>query len=159
MNEGWLWLSILKTTAWPSPMSTTPAFSPGPWITRGPWVGNLARCLRLDLYEQCSDHITEKTPSSTRLGSRFRRCTIRSYSSTLRPKSWAVCLSVASGGMARLLVGFGGAGDSRGTFRRPSGFAPVGSRAWRGADGSCGGSNREPVDIRLRAPNRRRQDC
>ncbi len=49
MNEGWLWLSILNTTAWPSPMSTTPAFSPGPWITRGPVVGNLARCARLDL--------------------------------------------------------------------------------------------------------------
>ncbi len=26
-------LSILKTQASPSPMSTTPAFSPGPWIT------------------------------------------------------------------------------------------------------------------------------
>ena len=31
-----MWLSILKTTHSPSPMSTTPAFSPGPWITRGP---------------------------------------------------------------------------------------------------------------------------
>jgi hypothetical protein len=30
-----LWLSILKITAWPSPMSTTPAFSPGPQITHG----------------------------------------------------------------------------------------------------------------------------
>ena len=41
MKEGWLWLSILKTTASPSPMSTTPAFSPGPQITRGPVVGNV----------------------------------------------------------------------------------------------------------------------
>ncbi len=33
MKEGWLWLSILKTTAWPSPISTMPAFSPGPRMT------------------------------------------------------------------------------------------------------------------------------
>ena len=33
MNEGWLWLSILKTTARPSPIETQPAFSPGPWST------------------------------------------------------------------------------------------------------------------------------
>ena len=36
MNEGWLWISILKTAASPSPMSTAPAFSPGPCSTRGP---------------------------------------------------------------------------------------------------------------------------
>ena len=29
MNDGWLWDSILNTTARPSPMSTAPAFSPG----------------------------------------------------------------------------------------------------------------------------------
>ena len=34
--DGWLWLSTLKATAWPSPRSTTPAFSPGPWSTRAP---------------------------------------------------------------------------------------------------------------------------
>ena len=39
MKEGWLWLSILKTMASPSPMSMTPAFSPGPWMTFGPFVG------------------------------------------------------------------------------------------------------------------------
>jgi hypothetical protein len=33
MKLGWLWLSILNTQAMPSPMSMTPAFSPGPWIT------------------------------------------------------------------------------------------------------------------------------
>ena len=54
MKLGWLWLSILKMHAslvpsGPSPMSTTPAFSPGPQITRGPVVGNLRRCSRLDL--------------------------------------------------------------------------------------------------------------
>jgi len=43
MNDGWLWLSILKETARPSPMSTTPAFSPGPCRTRGPFVGNFFR--------------------------------------------------------------------------------------------------------------------
>ena len=30
MKLGWLWLSILKVTAQPSPTSTTPAFSPMP---------------------------------------------------------------------------------------------------------------------------------
>ena len=35
MKHGWLWLSILNTQASPSPMSITPAFSPGPWITHG----------------------------------------------------------------------------------------------------------------------------
>ena len=70
MYEGWLWLSILKIAASPSPISTTPAFSPGPQITCGPVVGSFFKCSRDDLYEQCSDHITEKMPSSVRLGSR-----------------------------------------------------------------------------------------
>src|SRR5947207_12256013 len=66
-NDGWLCDSILKTAAWPSPMSTTPAFSPGPWITlqRGvEVVGKRPRCMRELLYEQCSDHMTETIPSS-----------------------------------------------------------------------------------------------
>ena len=33
MNDGWLWLSILNARAKPSPTSTIPAFSPGPWST------------------------------------------------------------------------------------------------------------------------------
>src|SRR6516162_9091700 len=98
MYEGWLWLSILNTIACPSPMSTTPAFSPGPQITLGPLVGNLPRCLRLDLYEQCSDHITENTPSSTMFGSRFSRCRIKAYSSGLRPNSLASSPMGFSGG-------------------------------------------------------------
>ena len=49
MKEGWLWLSILKTQASPSPMSMTPAFSPGPWITQGAVVGSVRRCRRDDL--------------------------------------------------------------------------------------------------------------
>ena len=47
--EGWLWLSILSATAMPSPTSTTPAFSPGPWSTRSPVVGNPPRSGRLCL--------------------------------------------------------------------------------------------------------------
>ena len=68
-----MWLSILKMAAWLSPMSITPAFSPGPQITQGAVVGSFFRWMREDLYEQCSDHITEKIPSSVMLGSRPER--------------------------------------------------------------------------------------
>src|SRR3990167_8867034 len=93
--------------AWPSPMSTTPAFSPGPQITRGPVVGNLPRWILLDLYEQCSLHITENTPNSTALGSRFRRWRMTSYSYDFRPYSAAVSRRVLAGCalMAGLLPG------------------------------------------------------
>ena len=64
MNDGWLWLSILKARAMPSPTSTMPAFSPGPWSTCGPFVGRRRRWTRDDLYEQCSDQRAEKSPSS-----------------------------------------------------------------------------------------------
>ena len=64
MKLGWLCDSILNTMAWPSPISTTPAFSPGPWITRGPVVGSVRSHFFEDLYEQCSFHIAEKMPSS-----------------------------------------------------------------------------------------------
>ena len=43
MKLGWLCDSILKTATQPWPMSTTPAFSPGPWSTCGPAVGNSRR--------------------------------------------------------------------------------------------------------------------
>src|SRR6185436_10151734 len=85
MNEGWLWLSILNTTASPSPMSTTPAFSPGPWITWGPDVGSVRSHFLEDLYEQCSFHMAEKMPSSVKVGSRPISLRMRSYSSGLRP--------------------------------------------------------------------------
>ena len=49
MKLGWLWLSILKMAASPSPISTTPAFSPGPWITQGALVGNCFSQTREDL--------------------------------------------------------------------------------------------------------------
>src|SRR6185436_1502992 len=83
MNDGWLCDSILKTAAKPSPMSTTPAFSPGPWMTRGPDVGRRARWTRELLYEQCSLHITLSTPSSAYVGSRPRRATTRACSSAV----------------------------------------------------------------------------
>src|SRR5580704_5768402 len=64
MKLGWLWLSILNTTASPSPISMTPAFSPGPWITQGALVGSVRRWIFEDLYEQCSFHMAEKMPCS-----------------------------------------------------------------------------------------------
>src|ERR1700741_1123133 len=92
MNEGWLWLSILKTQASPSPMSMTPAFSPGPWITQDALVGRVRRCTFDDLYEQCSFHIAEKMPSSVSVGARPISLRMRSYSSGLRP-----CSATSSG--------------------------------------------------------------
>src|SRR5207253_4674420 len=89
MNEGWLWLSILKTTASPSPMSMTPAFSPGPQITRSPLVGRVRSQTFDDLYEQCSLHIAAMMPVSVRFGVRPRIAQARSNSSPLRPSSAA----------------------------------------------------------------------
>ena len=70
-------------------MSTTPAFSPGPQITRGPVVGNVCSQIFDDLYEQCSLHITENIPSSVMFGVRPRIATARSNSSSVRPYSAA----------------------------------------------------------------------
>src|SRR5580704_10961444 len=95
MKLGWLWLSILNTTASPSPMSMTPAFSPGPWITHGAWVGSVRRWTFEDLYEQCSFHMAEKMPSSVNVGTRPMSLRMRSYSSGLSP-----CSATSSGVMA-----------------------------------------------------------
>src|SRR6185295_16230682 len=104
MNDGWLWLSILNTTAWPSPMSITPAFSPGPWITQGALVGRPRRWSRDDLYEQCSFHIAEKMPSSVKLGTRPISFRMRAYSSGLRP--WeATSSGVILGSLGIMLLG------------------------------------------------------
>src|SRR6516225_8114892 len=73
----------------PSPMSTTPAFSPGPQITRGPVTGNVFSQILEYLYEQCSLHITENIPSSVMFGVRPRIATARSNSSLLSPCSAA----------------------------------------------------------------------
>src|SRR5678815_5625144 len=84
MKDGWLCDSILNTTHKPSPMSTAPAFSPGPCTTRGPVVGSFLRWTRELLYEQCSDHITENMPSSVIFGSRPKISRIFLYSSSVR---------------------------------------------------------------------------
>src|SRR6266404_8651785 len=92
MNDGWLCDSILKAAHQPSPTSTTPAFSPGGTMTRSPLVGSRFRWTREDLYEQCSDHITEKTPSSTKLGSRPNSSFTRVNSAGVR-----LCAAMTSG--------------------------------------------------------------
>src|SRR5262249_4775853 len=76
----------------PSPISMTPAFSPGPWITQGALVGSVRRWIFEDLYEQCSFHIAEKMPSSVKVGVRPISLRRRSYSSGLRP-----CAATRSG--------------------------------------------------------------
>jgi len=88
--------STLKVTAHPSPMSTTPAFSPMPTssFSRISSVVLSAKCLKctlLDLYEQCSDHITEYIASSALVGRRPRMSRMRWYSSSLRPSSSHGC--------------------------------------------------------------------
>src|SRR6185312_1571650 len=102
MKLGWLWLSILKTQASPSPMSMTPAFSPGPWITHGALVGSPLRWMREDLYEQCSFHIAEKIPSSVKVGVLPISFKMRSYSSGLRP--WEATSSGVIGGSLGIMV-------------------------------------------------------
>jgi len=108
MKDGWLWLSILKTQARPSPMSMTPAFSPGPWMTQGALVGSVRRCSREDLYEQCSFHIAENMPSSVKVGSRSIRSRTRCYSSGLRPCS-ATSAGVISGSFRGKAMSMSGA--------------------------------------------------
>src|SRR4030081_3832044 len=104
MKLGWLWLSILNPPAWPSPISITPAFSPGPWITHGALVGNPRRWMREDLYEQCSFHIAEKIPSSVNVGTRPISFRMRSYSSGLRP--WeATSSGVMWGSLGIMMLG------------------------------------------------------
>src|SRR6478752_7357682 len=66
-------------------MSTTPAPSPGPTSTHGASVGNRDRYARDDLYEQCSDHITEYMASSRWVGSRPSSSTTAASSSSVIP--------------------------------------------------------------------------
>ena len=89
MKVGWLCDSTLKTAASPWPMSTAPAFSPGPSMTRGDSVGKRARWRRDDLYEQCSDHIAENIPSSVGLGGLPSRAPICRNSSLESPEASA----------------------------------------------------------------------
>src|SRR5438270_198063 len=87
MALGWLWDSILKATAQPSPISTTPAFSPGPCSTREPALGRRRRKGLEVLYEQCSDQSTPIIPSSTSLGVRPSSSTMVWYSASVRATS------------------------------------------------------------------------
>ena len=110
----------------PSPMSTTPAFSPGPQITCGPVVGRVRSHFFELLYEQCSFHIAEKMPSSVSVGTRPIRSRMRWYSSGFSPCA-ATSASVISGSRERTASGMGapiGSGASliRGlTAKRKSG--------------------------------------
>src|SRR6266550_9338736 len=61
-------------------------------MTRSPAVGRRFRWTREDLYEQCSDHITENTPSSTVFGSRPSSSLTRVNSSGVR-----LCAAMTSG--------------------------------------------------------------
>ena len=92
--------STLKVTARWSETWTTPAFSPMPASIRsdgGAFSPNCRRWTLLDLYEQCSLHMTEYIASSDSVGRRPRICRIRAYSSGCRPSS-AVRLELAGGG-------------------------------------------------------------
>jgi hypothetical protein len=129
MKDGWLWLSILKMQASPSSMSMTPAFSPGPQMTRGPLVGNLPRWIFDDLYEQCSDHITENTPNSSWLGSRPRRSRTTWYSAGLRPYSAASSAMDFSGALMAGLLAMFEAGVSP-AGRRRARFGRMRTRKW-----------------------------
>src|SRR5262245_43793712 len=80
-------------------MSITPAFSPGPWITQGAWVGSVRRWIFEDLYEQCSFHIAAEMPSSVSEGSRPISPVRRWYSSGFRP-----CAATISGVTANTFV-------------------------------------------------------
>ena len=60
-------------------------------VVRSPRVGSRFRCTREDLYEQCSDHITEKIPSSVSEGVRPSAASMRAYSSAVM----LCCLSSA----------------------------------------------------------------
>src|SRR6202047_79035 len=116
-------------------MSMTPAFSPGPWITQGAWVGNPLRCSRDDLYEQCSFHIAEKIPNSVKLGTRPISFRMRSYSSGFSP--WlATSSGVICGWFMRLLKAIEGPflGDREGP-KRP--FTAQFPAVHRFADAQC----------------------
>src|SRR5258708_38653625 len=69
-------------------------------MTRSPVVGRRFRWIREDLYEQCSDHITENTPNSTAFGSRPSSSLTRVNSSGVR-----LCAAMTSGVIDSIDVG------------------------------------------------------
>ena len=58
-----------------------------PTNTHGASVGSRFRWIRLDLYEQCSDHITAYIASSRSLGARPRMRSISMASSSVKPRA------------------------------------------------------------------------
>jgi len=83
--------SILKAQASPSPMSTKPAFSsPASTKRRFPSLGKVFSHRIEFLYEQCSDHMTEKMLNSVKFGTRPSIFFIRSNSSSDNPSARAV---------------------------------------------------------------------
>src|SRR5215208_489081 len=94
----------------------TPAFSPGPWITHGAFVGSVRKYTLEDLYEQCSFHMAEKMPSSVNVGSRPISSRTRWYSSGVRP-CWATSSGVMRGSLG--IIGLGPACEVRDTSQHP----------------------------------------
>src|SRR6185312_2921097 len=99
--DGWLWDSILNAIATPSPIATTPAFSPGPCMTAAPSVGSVRSVLRECLYEQCSFHSALTTPSSVNVGVRPNMLQMRSNSDSVSPCS-CTSAGVISGSPGRV---------------------------------------------------------
>ena len=76
-----MWDSIFIATAYPSPISTTPAFSaPGATSSRSECRGSVLSSRLVCLYPQCSLHIAPNSPSSKFPGSLPSRSTMASYS-------------------------------------------------------------------------------
>jgi hypothetical protein len=105
----------------PALTSTRPKFAVAPFFS----VGNPLRSGRVFLYEQCSDHITEKIPSSVSVGSRPRCPRTCSYSSGSSP-----CFLTRAGVIGWLRSGSGFGGRAAG-FMRTFGPSPETSRKAR----------------------------
>src|SRR5215207_6263901 len=147
-------------------MSTTPAFSPMPASSlptgvSGGSSANWRRCTLDDLYEQCSDHMTEYMASSDEVGRRPRISLIRAYSPSLRPSSAHGCarsgvraaLPTVSATAATLL-------GSDGADSPIAAFCPVQEEpAHQHCDlRCCGEPDTDPAVVQQRAQNRDDQD-
>ena len=93
----------MNATARPSPIETTPAFSPGPATTPSPAVGSVASSGFELLYEQCSDHMTLNIASSRSFGSRAEPVADGVELVVGQPR--ARCRGTAAGGSARVAGG------------------------------------------------------
>src|SRR5215217_6987303 len=144
-------------------MSITPAFSPMPArsLPMGvSWASspNLRRWTFDDLYEQCSDHMTEYMASSDEVGRRPSISPILRYSSSFRPSSahgWAksgveCAFATVSATGVRLPA------DSRGGSRPASAECVVDAEPGD-RDGGCG-CHREP-DVDTAIVDQRAENC